>query len=143
MCVTLLAQQSNCWTMGEVVYCFLFQNPTATSNPPRASPISTIQRTVAFRSVAGVTMTGVELLEAGVWLDVAVSVGGIGVVVGVTVAGPGVSVAVAGSVTNKTSFCAGWMIDDPFNPFQAIKSDIEISYSRAIQDRVSPLLTVW
>lgn len=66
-----------------------------------------------------------------------------GLGVGVIVTGLGVNVAVAGGVTRRTNFCPGRMTEALFNPFQVIRSTRGMPYQAAIQESVSPLLTVW
>jgi hypothetical protein len=65
-----------------------------------------------------------------------------GLGVGVIVMGIGVSVAVAGGATSRINFCPGRMTEALFNPFQDIKSARGTPYQPAIQESVSPLLTV-
>lgn len=69
--------------------------------------------------------------EDSVEVTVGVAVGGGEVRVGegeeVTVGGPGVNVGVAGGATIRINFCSGRMTEAAFSPFQAIRSERDIS----------------
>ena len=90
------------------------------------------------RGVSVSAASGVCVGGGGVRDGIANGVTGAGGRVGVSMA-----VAVAGGVTSSSNLCPGRMTDAASNPFHAIRSVSETSYSPEIQKSVSPLWTVW
>ena len=100
-------------------------------------PKTQIQEPFPKPAIPVTVLVGVAISKVGG--AVGVTLGGGGVLVG----GRAVGVLVAGGVTNNNNFWFGLIIDESDKPFQTINSLTETLYCLAIQERVSPLRTVW